>query len=335
VFYALGRVHLTTGGPPTYGFDPGANARRASFLDEACSFKANAWVVDNLNLAAAFTYPPFGWAPLNATSARTLGVRALRSAAFDVVEHSFWARFGGSYGAGVVGTEAATVARVQRVVIVHKARATWYVADRIVPEDAGAAGAGVHEYRHPWNLPADLHPADVALFRDGFATRRAGGPNLRVWHDAAVRTELYHGQYASQPIRVAGLASTPVRSNLGPLGWSASGIGAMEPAVNVHTVLAASGPVALLTVLQAAAEGAPAAGAAPAWCQRLATGVRCTHGAVRLQVAWEADAAWDGLYDGAKKTQKLAADGPLLRPPAAAVKKTVKAKGKDKAKGGR
>ena len=49
---------LSTGGSPTYNITGPA----APFLDEKCSYKASSWLVDGLNLAATYTYTPFGWA---------------------------------------------------------------------------------------------------------------------------------------------------------------------------------------------------------------------------------------------------------------------------------
>ena len=68
---ADGPLVLSTGGSPTYGFPITGPA--APFLDEGSSYKASSWLVDGLNLAATYTYAPFGWAEASAPSGGGMG----------------------------------------------------------------------------------------------------------------------------------------------------------------------------------------------------------------------------------------------------------------------
>ena len=146
--------------------------------------------------------------------ARTRWARAwsaLEDDTFAVVDNALWAKYGGTYGAGLTKTNDSTTVRHQRMVIAIKPAGAWVIADRLVPAAGAAAGQqpdAEREFRHPWLLPSSFGASDIELSPRGFRTTLANGTNVRVRHDRPARMELYHGGGSkSRPLRYEGSAA--------------------------------------------------------------------------------------------------------------------------------
>ena len=133
-------------------------------------------------------------------------------------------------------------------------------------------------------------------------------------HDRPARLELYYGgDVQSTPVSTAGATASPVRSDIGPLGWSSKSIGDVEPAPNVHSVMAVQGTLSVLTTLQAVPAGAQFPSAPE--CSRSEEGVTCTHGGRQLRMRWAPDPSYDGIYEGGQRVVPITADSPTLEAP--------------------
>ena len=235
-----------------------------------------------------------------------------------MVDNALWAKYGGTYGAGLTKTKASATVRHQRMVIAVKPAGAWVIADRLVPATGGAAGqqpGALREFRHPWLLPPSLSPGDIELSSRGFRTTVANGTNMRVRHDRPARLELYHGGgKSSAPVRSEGSAAgVPVRKDLGPLGWAAVGMSNVQAAPNVHSVLSSRGPLTILTTVQAVPAGERFA--TTPRCSRSEVGVACTVGRRQLRLKWVPDAESDGIYDAGTLFAPITSDGPPLEAP--------------------
>ena len=265
------------------------------------------------------TAPPTCPLPqVNSTSTHTLGTRFYEDDTFAVVDNALWAKYGGTYGAGLTKTKDNATVRHQRMVIAVKPAGAWVIADRLVPATKGAAGqlpGAQHEFRHPWLLPSSFGPGDIELSSRGFRTTLTNGTNVRVRHDRPARLELYYGGgNNSTPLRSEGSAAgAPVRNDLGPLGWAAAGIGSVAAAPNVHSVMTSRGPLTILTTVQAVP--AKSQFAAPPRCSRSEVAVTCTVGRRQLRLNWVPDAESDGIYDSGTRVAPIPSDGPPLEAP--------------------
>ena len=316
--HAFGSMLLTSGGAATYGSNPVENAIKGQAVGEGTSFKVNTWLVDNLNRSATLNTqvspPSFG--TITKCSSVPLRMRFQTTRVFDVVEHSIDTRFGagtnssfssknvpGSFGTMQTPTKSTATITHQRIIIFVKPENAWIIVDRLVPQDTK-----VHEYRHPWILDASFTTGDVNLAPNGFATSRKTGPNVSVTHARDVLVNMYYGQETSGT-PVASNAKSPVPgTNFGPAGWSAPGIGTVNPCVHVHSVFSAAGPVTMVTTIRAIAPGV-ALLPLTAKVATTDTGLQCAYMALTLKMEWVPDPG-DGIYDSATK---LMVDIPLVK----------------------
>lgn len=341
-YFGVDRVLLSTGGDPTYGFYPDVNKGKSTFVDEPCSYKATGWIVDGLNVQQVYTYPPNNWTAVTKVSQNKLASRFLSGGvAFDVVEHSFFVKFGGLYGASltpvVPATQPGVTVQMQRMVIANKEDSVWFVVDRMTPMSNDTSA---HEYRLPWILPQDFQAQDdVLLTSKGLSTRKFNSTNVFIQHtyinssssgsSTSVRMELYYGQYSSEsPIRTSGSTNSGIRTDLGPLGWSSPGIGTVNAAPNVHSVVGGvTGVVTLVTSIQSVPNGGSVNAMSAACIEQQTTtfsGIVCnTTSGYQLQVSWDGSTGIAQQRDGVWRTipkkmrvEKLnVADAAALRPP--------------------
>ena len=312
--HAFGSMLLTSGGAAPYGSNPVENAIKGQAVGEGSSFKVNTWLVDNLNRSATLNTqvspPSFG--TITKCSSVPLRMRFQTTRVFDVVEHSIDIRFGhdpgfaypGSFGSMQTPTKSTATITHQRIIIFVKPENAWIVVDRLTPQDTK-----VHEYRHPWILDASFKTGDVNLASNGFVTSRKTGPNVSVAHARDVLVNMYYGQETSGT-PVASNAKSPVPgTNFGPAGWSAPGIGTVNPCVHVHSVFSAAGPVTMVTTIRAIAPDVASPPTLTTTIVTTDTGLQCAYMALTLNMKW-VPGPDDGIYDS---TTKLTVDIPLVK----------------------
>ena len=232
VLSAFNKMLFTMGGPSTYEELKAGNPLLPvkPFFEEDCSFKSCSWVVDNLNRSSIYYNKV--WQSLTGINAVTnilLGTRFGLSDNFDFVQHSMDVEYGLLFGTSLKKVTTKVKVNFSRCIVLSKSDNIFYIIDKITPSDSMK-----HTYTHPWIFNMDFLPENVTLMKDGFYTTQPNSVNVQVkyYNNTVLTHNLYYNQLDSTiPVKTSN--SSFVNSNLGPLGYTSTGIGRINPSVNI------------------------------------------------------------------------------------------------------
>jgi hypothetical protein len=232
VLSAFNKILFTMAGPSMYDMVKTTDRLYpvSIFFYNDNSFKNCSWIVDNLSRNSI--YYNNQWVPLIGIDPVTnilLGTRFGLSDDFDVVQHSMDVEYGLLFGTSLTKTTSKVRVNFSRCTVLSKSDNVFYIIDKITPSDNMK-----HTYTHPWIFNKDFLPENVVLSNDGFYTTQQNSVNVQVkyYNNTALTHNLYYDQLnSSTPIKTSNTSF--VNYNIGPLGYTSTGIAGIFPSVNV------------------------------------------------------------------------------------------------------